>query len=196
MSINSIVETKKIGKDFILGEFSIIRECVVIGDNTEIREHCIIGSLPFIFSGKGIERKQTIEMGKVIIGNKVYISCFSNISRGSTENTIIEDDVLINSFVMVGHDVHIHKNVELMNYVNVSGFSTVGENTFIGVGAMVRNRVHIGKNCVIGMGSNVVKDIPDGVIAYGNPCIVIENNKPNSIHSIAKRAIKKVERLI
>jgi len=197
MSINSIVETKKIGKDFILGEFSIIRDCVIIGDNTEIREHCIIGSKPFTFSDfSTIERKKLTQMGKVIIGNSVYISCFVNVSMGSTEDTIIEDYVIMNAYCMLGHDVHIHRNAQLMNGIIICGYGAVGENTYIGAGTIVRNRVHIGKNSVIGMGSNVVKDIPDGVVAYGNPCVVIENNEPNSVHSIVKRVTKKAERML
>ena len=34
--------------------------------------------------------------------------------------------------------------------------------------------LNIGKNCMIGAGSVVVKDIPDGVKAYGNPCRVVD----------------------
>ena len=35
--------------------------------------------------------------------------------------------------------------------------------------------VKIGSNVVIGAGSVVTRDIPDGVVAYGNPCKVIKN---------------------
>ena len=190
--MSSIVETMSIGKNFILGEFSVVRKCVTIGDDTEIREHCVIGSIPYNFTDDG---KRILETGKVIIGNNVYISCFSNIAMGTKRDTIIEDNVLINSYVMVGHDVHVHKNVELMNYVNLSGYSTVGEDTFIGIGAKIRNRVNIGKNTIIGMGSVVVKDIPDNVVAYGNPCRVI-GSKPNAINSLIKKATKKIGRLV
>lgn len=49
----------------------------------------------------------------------------------------------------------------------------IGENTWIGAGAQIMPGVTIGKNCVIGAGSVVTKDIPDGVLAAGNPCRVI-----------------------
>lgn len=49
----------------------------------------------------------------------------------------------------------------------------IGENTWIGAGAVIVPGVHIGKNSVIGAGSVVTKDIPDGVVAVGNPCRVI-----------------------
>lgn len=49
----------------------------------------------------------------------------------------------------------------------------IGENTWIGACAVIVPGFHIGKNCVIGAGSVVTKDVPDGVVAVGNPCRVI-----------------------
>lgn len=50
---------------------------------------------------------------------------------------------------------------------------TVGNNVWIGGGVTVLPGVTIGNNVVIGAGSVVVKDIPDNVVAVGNPCKVI-----------------------
>ena len=49
----------------------------------------------------------------------------------------------------------------------------IGENTWIGAGAVIVPGVIIGKNVVIGAGSVVTKDIPDNVVAVGNPCKVL-----------------------
>ena len=50
---------------------------------------------------------------------------------------------------------------------------TIGENVWIGAGTIIVPGVTIGKNSVIGAGSVVVKDIPDNVVAVGNPCRVL-----------------------
>lgn len=50
---------------------------------------------------------------------------------------------------------------------------TVGDNVWIGANVTVLPGVTIGNNTVIGAGSVVNKDIPDGVVAVGNPCKVI-----------------------
>ena len=50
---------------------------------------------------------------------------------------------------------------------------TIGDNVWIGGSACVLPGVTIGNNVVIGAGSVVAKDIPDNVIAAGNPCRVI-----------------------
>lgn len=50
---------------------------------------------------------------------------------------------------------------------------TIGDNVWLGGNTVVMPGVHIGNNVVIGGGSVVTKDIPDDVIAVGNPCRVI-----------------------
>lgn len=52
----------------------------------------------------------------------------------------------------------------------------VGDNVWIGGGAILVPGVTIGDNVVIGAGSVVTKDIPSNKIAYGNPCKVIRDN--------------------
>ena len=46
----------------------------------------------------------------------------------------------------------------------------IGDNVWIACNTVVIGGVTIGKNCVIGAGSVVTKDIPEGYLAYGNPC--------------------------
>ena len=49
---------------------------------------------------------------------------------------------------------------------------TIGDNVWIGGNVLVCPGVKIGNNVVIGGGSVVTKDIPDNMLAYGNPCRV------------------------
>ena len=51
---------------------------------------------------------------------------------------------------------------------------TIGDNVWIGSGAIICPNVSIGSNTTIGAGSVVTKDIPDNVVAVGNPCRVIK----------------------
>ena len=52
---------------------------------------------------------------------------------------------------------------------------TIGDNVWIGGNTVICPGVHIGSNTVIGAGSVVIKDIPDWVVAAGNPCKVIRS---------------------
>lgn len=185
--MNRIIETENIGRNFVLGEFSIVRRNVAIGDNVEIRENCVIGSLPMAFSSEGTpDQKRLIPMGGIVIGDDVFINSHCDVVTAVKGSTIIEDNVILGQRVIVGHDSHIHRNVSVMNSVILNGYVTVKERTYIGTGAIIRNRVTVGEHCLIGMGSNVVKDIPDNVVAYGNPCVVHGSN------TLAAKAVRRV----
>jgi len=49
----------------------------------------------------------------------------------------------------------------------------IGENAWIATGSIILPGVTIGKNSIIGAGSVVTRDIPDNVLAVGNPCRVV-----------------------
>jgi len=57
---------------------------------------------------------------------------------------------------------------------------TIGSDVWVGAGAILCPGVRIGSRSVIGAGSVVTRDIPDGVIAVGNPCRVIRDVPPDS----------------
>lgn len=49
----------------------------------------------------------------------------------------------------------------------------IGENCWLGAGVIVLPGITIGKNVVVGAGSVVTKDLPDNVVAVGNPCRIL-----------------------
>lgn len=70
-----------------------------------------------------------------------------------------------------GHPIHpVSRNSGYEYGVEV----TIGDNVWIGGNTVVVPGVHIGSNSVIGAGSVVTKDIPEWVIAAGNPCRVLK----------------------
>lgn len=74
------------------------------------------------------------------------------------------------SIYTAGHPVHPDSRNSLYEYgIGVS----IGDNVWIGGSTVILPGVHIGSNTVIGAGSVVTKDIPDWVVAAGNPCKVI-----------------------
>lgn len=69
-----------------------------------------------------------------------------------------------------GHPVHPDSRNSGYEYgIDV----TIGDNVWLGGNTVIMPGVHIGSNVVIGAGSVVTKDIPDDVIAVGNPCRVL-----------------------
>ena len=87
-------------------------------------------------------------------------------------DAVIGKHCIVNTGATVDHDCVIGDYCHIAPGAHVSGGTHIGEGTWIGVGACVIQCLNIGKDCMIGAGSVVVKDIPDGVTAYGNPCRV------------------------
>lgn len=73
-------------------------------------------------------------------------------------------------FYTAGHPIDVERRNKGLEYAYPI---TVGNNVWIGGGVRVMPGVTIGNNVVIGSGSVVTKDIPDNVVAVGNPCKVL-----------------------
>ncbi|MBP3683827.1 MAG: DegT/DnrJ/EryC1/StrS family aminotransferase [Oscillospiraceae bacterium] len=59
----------------------------------------------------------------------------------------------------------------------VNIFVDVGENAYFGVASCTRNRISIGENSVIGMGSTVTKSVAENVTVVGNPARPLEKRR-------------------
>lgn len=87
----------------------------------------------------------------------------------------IGEKVQITSGVTIlthGYDWSVLKGV-YGNILGSSGSVQIGNNVFIGMHSTILKGTHIGNNVVIGANSLVNKDIPDNVVAAGNPCRII-----------------------
>ena len=101
----------------------------------------------------------TILQEGTVIQKNAFISC----------NIYIGKNVFIQPAAVVGHDVKIRDNSVISMNVSIGGACTINENVYIGLNASVRELVTIGMDSIIGMGAVVIKDIPQNVIALGNP---------------------------
>ena len=110
-------------------------------------------------------------------------------------NLILGDNVFMNygcsildcNVVEIGDNVLMAPNVHIYAAYHPTDYSLrlkdleyadkvkIGDNCWIGGGSIILNGVTIGKNTVIGAGSVVTKDIPDNVVAVGNPCKIIKH---------------------
>lgn len=105
------------------------------------------------------------------VGDNFYMNCNSVIL--DCAKVTFGHDVFVApncGFYCAGHPLDVEQRNKGLEYAYPI---TVGNNVWIGGNVVVLAGVTIGNDCVIGAGSVVNKDIPDGVIAAGNPCKVI-----------------------
>lgn len=109
-------------------------------------------------------------------GSNIYLN--SNCTLVDDGHIYIGDKVLFGPNVTIATANHPQEAELRAKALQYNRDVRIGENTWLGAGVIVVPGVTIGKNVVIGAGSIVTKDIPDNVLAVGNPCHVIREIGP------------------
>jgi maltose O-acetyltransferase len=94
--------------------------------------------------------------------------------------------VQIGSFTLLGPAVQIYTalhpfDAELRRHRELGKPVEIGSDVWVGGGAIILPGVRIGSRAVIGAGSVVTRDVPEGVLAAGNPCRVIRPIEPRAL---------------
>jgi sugar O-acyltransferase (sialic acid O-acetyltransferase NeuD family) len=76
---------------------------------------------------------------------------------------------IVNTGATIDHDCQLADGVHISPGANLAGAVKIGQCTWIGANAGVRQQITVGTNVVVGVGSVVVSDQPDGITAVGNP---------------------------
>lgn len=107
----------------------------------------------------------------VHLGSWIYFN--SNVTIVDDGNVYIADNVMFGPNVTIATANHpINAELRQKRY-QYNKDVHIGKNTWIGAGVVIVPGVTIGENTVIGAGSVVTKNIPDNVVAVGNPCHVL-----------------------
>lgn len=141
-------------------------------DQTELRRQLLEQLFKKVGEDVWIEPDFRCEYGKnIAIGDHTYIN-FDCIILDCADISI-GDHVLFGPRVGLYAANHALDLTERMNGGCVGKPIAIGDNVWLGGDVKVLGGVTIGKGSVIGCGSIVTKDIPEGVVAAGNPCRVL-----------------------
>ncbi|MBE6995170.1 MAG: hypothetical protein E7429_00325 [Ruminococcaceae bacterium] len=147
----------------------IIRSGTKIGSNCTVYSGACIGERGFNYTvGPNGEKHMLKHYGGVSIGNDVHIGENVCISRGAIDDTVICDGVKIDALAHIAHNCVIGKHSMVLVPTSISGSVEIGENCHIAAD-IIRNQVQVADNAMLGLGSVVVRDIPENTVAYGNP---------------------------
>jgi len=112
------------------------------------------------------------------ISNEVAIGKGAIIYPGTTINyeSSLSDFVIINMNCAIGHNTAIGSFCTLAPGVKTAGFTIMDECTEVGIGAATRQNIRIGKHCIVGGQSMVIKDVPDYSVVAGIPAKRLNKN--------------------
>ena len=144
-----------------------------------------LGDRKPVFKGDYFVAPNAAVIGSVVMehGSSVW---FNVTIRGDNdlitlgENVNVQDNSVIHTDG--GIPVTLDRNVSIGHLVMLHGCH-IQENSLIGIGAIILNRVTVGKNCLIGAGALVPegKTIPDGSLVLGVPGKVVRSLTPEEI---------------
>lgn len=171
----AVIGKATIGDGTVVSPFVRIYDNVIIGKECFIKEGAVIGGAGFGFEkDEDGNRFRFPQIGGVKIGDHVDVGGNTCIDRGALSDTILEDYAKVDNLCHIAHNAHIGKNAVVVACAEVSGSCVVGENTWVGPNACIRDQRSIGANSLIGMGSVVVKNLPDNEVWAGNPAKKME----------------------
>ncbi|WP_349743577.1 gamma carbonic anhydrase family protein [Roseateles cavernae] len=131
-------------------------------------------------------------IGRVTLGEDCSV-WFNAVLRGDSDTlsigrgTNIQDGSVLHADA--GFPLQLGENVTVGHQVMLHG-CTVGENSLIGIAAVVLNGAKIGKNSLVGAGALVTegKEFPDGVLIVGSPAKVVRELSPAQIEGLKASA--------
>ncbi|MFO8047052.1 MAG: UDP-3-O-(3-hydroxymyristoyl)glucosamine N-acyltransferase [Halomonas sp.] len=149
---------------------------VVIGERVILHSGCVIGGDGFGFAHDGSRWHKIAQLGGVVLGDDVEVGSCSSIDRGALGDTLIGNDVKIDSQVQIAHNVQIGDHSALAGCVGIAGSTKVGRHCMLGGG--------------VGLSGHLT--ICDGVQVTGMSLVTNSINEPG-VYSSGTGAMKNVQ---
>jgi len=167
-----------IGADAIIGDDVALNGEVKIGRGAHIEKHVTLHGNVVIGEGSVIGAfsiLSTLPKGQLAIGRDVYVNAFSVI--GAAERVEIADHCIFAAYVQITDATHQIEDVSVLTkHAPIRSDPVhIGENVWLGSGAMVTMGVSIGQGAVIGAKALVTRDVPAMSVAYGVPARVVRS---------------------
>lgn len=166
----------EIGTGNTIGPHVVICGPCKIGDNNWIGPGVVIGT-PGEYQGRPHATSWTEGSGGFVsIGSNNVLREYVTVHVSPNSETKIGNGCYVMSKTYIPHDAVLEDNAKLASMVILGGFVHIGESAYLGMGAIVHQRLVIGAGAMVGMGSVVTRNVPPLAKSYGVPAKVIGIN--------------------
>lgn len=107
---------------------AVIYPGVQMGDDCRIHAGAVIGADGFGFAAGPDGWERIAQLGGVRLGHRVRVGACSTIDRGTLEDTVIEDGVIIDNQVQIAHNCRIGRDTAIAGCVGIAGSTSIGAN--------------------------------------------------------------------
>jgi len=162
----------------ILHNNSILSD-TVIGNNVLIGCNNTIGGIGFGYEKDSDNQYQAIpHIGNVLIEDFVEIGNNTCIDRAVLGSTKICRNAKVDNLVHIAHGCVIGDNSLVIAHAMIGGSSIIGKNVWVAPNSAIINKVSIGDDTVIGMGAVVLSSVPELSVVVGNPAKPLKPKDP------------------
>lgn len=178
-----LMDKVKIGEQgIVMPNVTIMTDCI-IGNQVFLDGGCVIGGQGFGFANDQGEWQRIPQLGRVVIGDRVFIGVNANIHRGAIEDTVIEDNCIIDSLVHIAHNVKVGYGSAIASQVGFAGSTTVGKYCAFGGQVGVNGHIELADGAQFGAKAGVTHSIKTSGSYSGFPAIPTGEWQKNMVRS-------------
>lgn len=132
---------------------------ILIGCRVLIHPGAVIGADGFGFAKNKEGWLRIPQLGKVIIGDDVEIGANTTIDRGSLDDTVIANGVILDNLIQIAHNVKIGERTAIVSCTGISGSTQIGRDCLLGGNVGVAGHLDIGDEVCLAAGSKVTRNL-------------------------------------
>lgn len=211
----------EIGEDCLIYPGCLIADHIKIRNRVILQQGAVIGSDGFAYvtqKESNLERRlrrnfdlldesnphmKIPQIGTVILEDDVEIGSCTTIDRATMGATVVGRGSKVDNQVMIAHNCKIGQEVLIVAQVAVAGSCSIGDRAVLAGQSGMADHLHIGKDAILQGKAGAMRDVADGAVMTGVPCIphtqfmkqtALTNRLP-SIYDDVKKMKKEIEEL-
>ncbi|MEE4218867.1 MAG: UDP-3-O-(3-hydroxymyristoyl)glucosamine N-acyltransferase [Xanthomonadales bacterium] len=134
---------------------------VRMGKRVIVHPGAVIGADGFGIAFAGDHWEKVPQLGTVLIGDDCEIGGNTCIDRGAIGDTVLEEDVRLDNFCQIAHNVHVGAHTAMAGHAGAAGSTTVGKYCMLGGHAGIAGHLKIADRTTIASGCVVYRDITE-----------------------------------